>query len=84
VGVCASYAYRGMDGRLQAHVSHFPLAHPKGGSGGGAPSVPLTVRGKEYGPGFAPGDVVGCGLDFTTQEASGRAVLCGVLASCLL
>ncbi len=75
-GVCASYAYRGSDGRVQAHVSHYPL-HPnrKGGGGSSSPATPsiaLSVRGKEYGPGFAPGDVVGCGLDFTTQEASVR------------
>jgi hypothetical protein len=70
-GVCASYAYRGSDGRVQAHVSHYPL-HPcrKTASGNSGPSIALSVRGKEYGPGFAPGDVVGCGLDFTTQEVS--------------
>lgn len=38
---------------------------------GGTPSVALSVRGKDYGPGFGPGDVVGCGVDFTTQEVGG-------------
>lgn len=72
LGVCASYGYRGTDGKVQAHVSHHPLlllpCPLKNGNGPSA--IALSVRGKEYGPGFAPGDVVGCGVDLVAQEVS--------------
>jgi len=35
-----------------------------GGSGGGTASTSLNPRGKEYGPSYGVGDVVGCGVVF--------------------
>lgn len=57
-----SYGYRGLDGKVLATLS------PEAAGGGGGGEGSTSSRGKDYGPPFGKGDVVGCGVDFVRQE----------------